>query len=125
MMRRKPLRNGSRKYARIRFLVRVWKTSIALAFDYGTSHFGSMFWYREKDKLAKKLKTLSDRCNFRFRLKADVDFIHQLNMLDFEEILKNGNSDALKLLQMQEPVLPAVILKFLENAPHQNPETSK
>ena len=38
-------------------------------------------------------------------------------MLDFEETSEKGNSDALKLLKMQEPVLPAVVFKFLENAP--------
>ena len=50
-------------------------------------------------------------------LKADVDFINQLNMLDFDEMLKNGNSDALKLLKMQEPVLPAVVFKYLKDVP--------
>ena len=89
----------------------------ARAFKHGFSHLGSRFWYREKDNLAKKLKTQSDRRKFRMGLKADVDFINQLNILDFEEMLKNGNSDALKLLKMQEPVLPAVVFKFLENAP--------
>ena len=63
--------------------------------------------------MAKKLKTLSDSRKFRIGLKADVDFINQLNMLDFEEILENGNSDALKLLKMQIPSLPAVVLIML------------
>ena len=85
----------------------------ARAFKYGSSHFGSRFWYREREKLAKKLKTLSDSRKFRIGLKADVDFINQLNMLDFEEIFENGNSDALKLLKMQIPSLPAVVLIML------------
>ena len=89
----------------------------ARAFKYGSSHLGPKRWYKEKSDLAKKLKTQSDRRKFRIGLKADVDFINQLNIMDFEDIWEKGTSDGIKLLKMQEPVLPAVLFKFLEKAP--------
>ena len=45
--------------------------------------------------MAIKLKTQSDRRKFRAGLKGNIDFLNQLNMLDFEECLKAGSSDGL------------------------------
>ena len=88
----------------------------ARAFKYGFPHLASRFWYTEKGNL-ERLNTQWDCRKFRVGPKADVDFINQLNILDFEDNLENGNSDALKLLKMEEPVLPFVVLNFLENSP--------
>ena len=89
----------------------------ARAFKHGFSHLGSRFWYKEKDNLAKKLKTQSDRRKFRMGLKADVDFLNQFNMLDLDDLLKKGNSDSLKLLKMGEPVMPAIVFHYLKDVP--------
>ena len=89
----------------------------ARGFKYGFAHFGSKHWFKEKDNLAKKLKIQADRRKFRIGLKADVDFINQLNIMDLEDMVQNGDSGGLSLLKMQEPVLPAVMFKFLENTP--------
>ena len=81
----------------------------ARGFKYGFAHFGSKHWFKEKDNLAKKLKTQADRRKFRIGLKADVDFINQLNIMDLEDMVQNGDSGGLSLLKMKEPVLPAVM----------------
>ena len=89
----------------------------ARAHRYGMAHFGPKHWYKESPNLAAKLKTQSDRRKFRAGIKGDVDFLNQLNMLDFEECFKSGSSDALEAFKLQDPVLISELKKKLEGIP--------
>lgn len=89
----------------------------ARAHRYGAAHFGPKFWYKENPAIAKKLKSQADRRKFRQGLRADLDFINQLNLLDLEDILKKGEVEALNLLKLDEPILPSDLFTSLKNAP--------
>ena len=60
----------------------------ARAHRYGASHFGPKFWYKESSAITTKFKSQADRRKFRQALRADLDFINQLNFLDFEDLWK-------------------------------------
>ena len=89
----------------------------ARAFKYGSAHLGQKFWYKDSKNVAAKLKTQSDRRKFRIGLKGDVDFLNQLNIMDLKDELDSGVPDCLKILKMQEPVLPSELFAVLKNAP--------
>ena len=55
---------------------------------YGIAHLGPKDLYQENPNVAIKLKTQSHRRKFRAGLKGDIDFLNQLNMLDFEQFLR-------------------------------------
>ena len=78
---------------------------LARGYQYGIAHLGKKDWYTENSNLAKELKSQSDRRKFRAGLKADVDFINQLNMFDFEECFKGGSSHELQVLKLQKPLV--------------------
>ena len=59
----------------------------ARAHRYGAAHFGSKFWYKENQAIAKKFKCQAHRRKFRQALRADLDFINQLNLMDFDDLL--------------------------------------
>ena len=65
--------------------------------------------------MANKLKSQSDRRKFRAGLKGDVDFINQLNMLDFEECLKAGSSEGLQVLKLQDHLLMSQLKEKLKD----------
>ena len=87
------------------------------AFKYGYTQFGAKSWYRESPNVSNKLRTQADRRKFRAGLKSDVDFLNQLNIMDFERILHQGELHGLKLLELGEPVLPKEIFKMLQKVP--------
>ena len=64
----------------------------ARAHRYGAAHFGPKFWYKENPAIAKKFKCQADRRKFRQAPRADLDFINQLNLMDFEDLLKQGET---------------------------------
>ena len=78
----------------------------ARAHRYGAAHLGAKFWYKENQAIAKKFKTQADRRKFRQGLRADLDFINQLNLLDLDDLLKKGKDEALNLLKLGKPVPP-------------------
>ena len=96
---------------------RIENIHAARAFKYGHTHLGEKSWYRESPNLAKKLKKQADRRKFRIGLKSDVDFINQLNIMDFERILQQGEDDGLNQLDMTKPVKPELLFKSLKNVP--------
>ena len=67
--------------------------------------------------MRKKFKSQADRRKFRQGLRADLDFINQLNLLDLEDLLKSGKEDALNLLKLDEPVIPSDLFAFLKSVP--------
>ena len=69
---------------------------------YGTVHLGPKKWYQDIWNLSLNLKTQSDRRKFRAGLKGDIDFLNQLNMLDFEDCLKGCRSDGVKTSKRQD-----------------------
>ena len=89
----------------------------ARAHRYGSAHFGPKFWYKENHAIAKKLKCQADRRKFRQALRADLDFINQLNLMDFEDLLNLGKAEALNLLKLNEPVTPSELFASLRNVP--------
>ena len=91
----------------------------ARAHRYGAAHFGQKFWYKENQTIAKKLKTQAHRRKFRQALRADLDFINQLNLMDLEETLERGEVEALNLLKLEEPVTPSELFSSLKNVPLQ------
>ena len=91
----------------------------ARAHRYGAAHFGAKFWYKENQAIAKKLKNQADRRKFRQGLRADLDFINQLNLLDLDDLLKGGKDEALNLLKLDEPVLPSDLFASLKEVPLQ------
>ena len=84
---------------------RLENVHIARGHRYGIAHLGQKHWYQENLNLGNQLKTLSDRRKFRAGLKGDVDFINQLNKLNFEDCLKAGSSEGLKILKRQHPLM--------------------
>ena len=90
---------------------------VARAHKYGLSHLGSKSWYKEAPGLAKKFKTQTDRRKLRAGLKGDVYFVNQLNLMDFDQFLKAGRSDGLKIFERQEPVLPSDVIASLKEVP--------
>ena len=84
---------------------RLEKVHIARGHKYGIAHLGEKNWYQENLNLGNQLKTPSDRRKFRAGLKGDVDFINQMNMFDFEECLKSGNSKGLEILKHEHPLM--------------------
>ena len=93
------------------------KVHAARAHRYGITHLGPKKWYQENQNLGNKLKTQSDRRKFRAGLKGDFEFINQLNMMDFEECLKAGSSDGLKLMKLKDPELTSKLMKELKDVP--------
>ena len=89
----------------------------ARAHRYGAAHFGPKFWYKENPAIAKKFKCQADRRKFRQALRADLDFINQLNLMDFEDLLKQGETESLNLLKLKEPVIPAELFASLRKVP--------
>lgn len=89
----------------------------ARAFRYGHTHLGQKSWYKESTKIAENLKTQGDRRKFRIGLKSDVDFLNQLNIMDLESILQEGESEELNLLDLTKPVMPELLFKSLKKAP--------
>ena len=89
----------------------------ARAHRYGAAHLGSKFWYRESQAISKKLKSQADRRKFRQGLRADLDFINQLNFLDLEDVFNLGKDEALNLLKLDEPLLPSELFKSLKDVP--------
>ena len=89
----------------------------ARAHRYGAAHFGPKFWYKENPDIAKKFKSQADRRKFRQGLRADLDFINQLNLMDLDDILKKGEVDALNLLKLDEPILPSDLFSSLKDTP--------
>lgn len=84
---------------------------------YGIAHLGPKHLYQENPNVAIKLKTQSDRRKFRAGLKGNIDFLNQLNMLDFEECLKAGSSDGLNTLKLQNPGLMSELKNKLNDVP--------
>ena len=89
----------------------------ARAHRYGAAHFGPKFWYKENSAIAKKFKSQADRRKFRQGLRADLDFINQLNLMDLENILKKGEVGAFNLLKLDEPILPSDLFALLKDTP--------
>ena len=89
----------------------------ARAHKYGMAHLGPKNWYKESPNLLKKLKSLSERRKFRAGLKGNIDFLNQLNMLDFEECFKAGTSDGLEELKLHDPVLTDELKNKLKGIP--------
>ena len=89
----------------------------ARAHKYGYAQFGSKFWYKESKNIARKFKNQSDRRKFRMGLKGLIDFINQLNIMDLEKLLDEGDSEGFKLLKIPTPVSPETFCKYLEHVP--------
>ena len=89
----------------------------ARAHLYGHAHFGPKGWYKESTNIAKKFRSQAHRRKFRAGLKGLVDFLNQLNMLDFEKALEEGSAEGFKLLKMPVPVLPETFCQYLKNIP--------
>ena len=89
----------------------------ARAHKYGFSQFGSKFWYKESKNISRKLKSQADRRKFRIGLKGLIDFINQLNIVDLEKLLEDGESEGFKLLKMPTPVSPEIFCRYLEHVP--------
>ena len=89
----------------------------ARAHRYGIAHLGPKYLYKENTNLGSKLKTQADRRKFRAGLKGDVDFLNQLNMLDFEEFFRAGSSDGLEALKLLDPVLTSELKNKLKEVP--------
>ena len=68
--------------------------------------------------MAKKFKSQADRRKFRQGLRADLDFINQLDVMDLDDILKNGEVEALNLLKLDEPILHSDLFSSLKDTPH-------
>ena len=64
----------------------------ARAHRYCAAHFGPKVWYKENPAIAKKFKCQADRRRFRQAPRADLDIINQLNLRDFEDLLKQGDT---------------------------------
>ena len=89
----------------------------ARAHRYGSAHFGSKVWYKENQAVAKKFKCQAHRRKFRQALRADLDFINQLNLMDFDDLLKKGDTEPLNLLKLKEPVTPSDLFASLTKVP--------
>ena len=89
----------------------------ARAHRYGAAHFGPKFWYKENHAIAKKFKCQADRRKFRQALRADLDFINQLNLMDLEDVLNLGDTEALKILKFKEPISPSDLFASLKDVP--------
>ena len=89
----------------------------ARSHKYGHAHFGPKTWYKESTNLAKKFKSQAHRRKFRVGLKGLVDFLNQLNILDLEKSLADGNAEGFKLLKMPVAVLPETFCQYLKNVP--------
>lgn len=89
----------------------------ARSHKYGSAHFGPKNWYKEAVAVAKKLKSQADRRKFRHGLKGDLEFLNQLNLSDLEKSLNSGDSTALKLLKLQEPIPPAEWCELIKDVP--------
>ena len=89
----------------------------ARAHRYGAAHFGSKVWYKENQAVAKKFKCQAHRRKFRQALRADLDFINQLNLMDFDDLLKKGDTEPLNLLKLKEPVIPSDLFASLKKVP--------
>ena len=64
----------------------------AKAHKYGHAHFGPKSWYKESTFLATRFKSQADRRKFRAGLKALIDFLNQLNIMDLEKAFQKGES---------------------------------
>ena len=89
----------------------------ARAFKYGGAHFGPKYWYKESQNISTKLKTQKDRRKFRQGLKANLDFLNQLNIMNLVEVLSAGDPGGLKILTLNEPAVPSHFLEFMKNVP--------
>ena len=89
------------KLLKIRFLVVNWNIR---AFKYGHAQFGPTYWYKEGPNLASKLKNQSDRRKFRQGLRSDVDFVNQLNLINLNSLMINGDPKNLPLAKIDDPV---------------------
>ena len=76
----------------------------ARAFKYGHTQFGPTYWYKEGPNLASKLKNQSDRRKFRQGLRSDVDFVNQLNLINLNSLMINGDPKNLPLAKIDDPV---------------------
>ena len=74
------------------------------AFKYGHAQFGPTYCYKEGPNLASKLKNQSDRQKFRQGLRSDVDFVNQLNLINLDSLLINGDPKNLPLAKIDDPV---------------------
>ena len=89
----------------------------ARAHKHGHAHFGPKSWYKESTSLATKFKSQADRRKFRIGLKGLIDFLNQLNIMDLEKSLQEGESEGFNLFKLPTPVGPETFCKFLENVP--------
>ena len=96
---------------------RIENLHAARAHKYGHAHFGPKYWYKESLNLAKKWKSQDDRRKFRVGLKGLVDFLNQLNIMDLEKLLNNGEPEGFNLLKIPGPMAPETLCSCLESTP--------
>ena len=89
----------------------------ARAHKYGHAHFGPKYLFKESVNVAKKLKSQAERRKFRAGLKGLVDFLNQLNIMDFQKLLQCGDSEGFKVLKMPGPIKPETMCEILKNVP--------
>ena len=89
----------------------------ARAFKYGHAQFGPTYWYKEGPNLAKKLKNQSDRRKFRQGLRSDVDFVNQLNLINLDSLMADGDPEKLPIVKIDDPVRPSELFECLRTAP--------
>ena len=65
----------------------------ARAFKYGSRSFGRKQWYNENFDVVKGLKNVANRRAFRFGLKANVDFLIQLDLETLKSCLLDKTFD--------------------------------
>ena len=96
---------------------RIENLHAARAHKYGHAHFGPKYWYKESLNLAKKWRSQDDRRKFRAGLKGLVDFLNQLNIMDLEKLLNNGEPEGFNLLKIPGPMSPETFCSCLKSTP--------
>ena len=96
---------------------RIENLHAARAHKYGHAHFGPKYLFKESVNVAKKLKSQAERRKIRAGLKGLVDFLNQLNIMDFQKLLQCGESEGFKVLKMPGPIKPETMCEILKNVP--------
>ena len=88
----------------------------ARAVKYRHAQFAPSYWYKEGPNLATKLKNQSDRRKFRQGLRSDVDFVNQLNLINLDALMVDGDPKNPPLAKIDDPVRPSELFECLRTA---------